>query len=148
MKSYQTLLNITSQKLLKALHHLNYSYNKIQTLPIDVSHLDEENLETWESFAARFARVADIFLARYLRNYVLLNDPGFEGTLRDFVNQAEKLGIIDDVNAWMGIRELRNITSHDYSEEDLTQFFARLKKEAPRLLSIQEKINAINAKGS
>jgi hypothetical protein len=148
MKSYETLLNITRQKLLKALHHLSYSYNKIQSLSIDVDQLDEENLETWESFATRFARVADIFLARYVRNYVLLNDPGFEGTLRDFVNQAEKLRIIDDANAWMGIRELRNITSHDYSEEDLTQFFARLKKETPRLLAIQEKIHAFNQNGN
>ncbi|MBV8802214.1 MAG: hypothetical protein JO131_04490 [Gammaproteobacteria bacterium] len=46
----------------------------------------------------------------------------------------------------MGIRELRNISSHDYSEEDLTQFFARLKKEAPRLLAIRGKIDAFNAK--
>ena len=133
MSSYQNLLATSRQKLL------------IKKLPMDVTQLDEENLETWESFAARFARVVDIFLTRFVRAYVLTNDPGFEGTLRDFVNQGEKLGIIDDAHAWMGIRELRNITSHDYSEEDLTQFFARLKTEAPRLLNITEKLHASNS---
>lgn len=144
MSPYQNLLTVSQQKLLKALKHLDYSYNKIKLLPADVSQLDEENLETWESFSARFSRVADIFLTRFLRAYVLTHDPGFEGTLRDFVNQGEKLGVLDDARAWMAIRELRNITSHDYSENDLTQFFIRLKTETPRLLGIMEKLNALD----
>ena len=142
--SYRTMLDSSRQKLIKALKHLDYSFNKIQKLESNVTQLDEESLETWESFAARFARVADIFLTRYLKAYVLNNDPGFEGTLRDFVNQGEKLSIIDDAQAWMGIRELRNITAHEYTEEDLTHFFHRLKTEAPRLLKIMEKMNALN----
>lgn len=145
MPSYVDLLASSSQKLLKALQHLEYSYKKIKTLTIEVKEMDEENLETWESFAARFARVADIFLSRFIRAYVLNNDPGFEGTLRDFVNQAEKLQIIDDARAWMAIRELRNITAHDYSEKDLTQFFKRIKDEAPRLLKIKGMLYAINS---
>ena len=145
MSSYQNLLAISQQKLLKALRHLDYSYQKIQKLPVDVTQLDEESLETWESFSARFARVADIFLTRFLRAYVLTNDPGFEGTLRDFVNQGEKLGLIDDARVWMGIRELRNITSHDYSENDLTQFFSRLKTETPRLLKIKALLHAFDS---
>ncbi|GEM_PF-334401 len=142
--NYAELLNSTQQKLLKALKHLDYSYNKIIHLPATVGELNEENLETWESFAARFARVADIFLSCYIRAYVLNNDPGFEGTLRDFVNQAEKLGIIDDTRNWMAIRELRNINTHDYSEKDLAQFFIRLKTETPRLLQIREILNALD----
>lgn len=142
MTSYDKLLNNYRQKLLKALSHLEYSYRKIMMLPDDVSVLDEETLETWESFCARFARVSEIFLTRYLRSYILFTDPGFTGTLRDFVNQGEKLGLIDDSRAWMSIRELRNITSHDYSETDLTQFFIRLKNETPRLLAIKDKLNA------
>ncbi len=148
MKSYQELLVDTTQKLHKDLRHLIYSYHKIKILPVEVDQLDEESLETWESFAARFSRVAEIFLTRYLRTFVLNNDPGFEGTLRDFVNQGEKLGLIDDARAWMGIRELRNITAHDYSEKDLSHFFARLKTETPRLLKIKEKINEVNARRS
>ena len=82
--------------------------------------------------------MSDLFLSRYLRTRVLLNDPGFVGTLRDFLNQAEKMGIIEQSEMWMGIRELRNITAHDYSEEDLGQFFHRLRQECPKLLAIRK----------
>ncbi len=144
MTLYNNLLATSHQKLLKALTHLEYSYRKIKDLPTDAAQLSEESLEIWESFAVRFARVSDIFLTRFIRAYVLSNDPGFEGILRDFVNQGEKLGLIDDARAWMSIRELRNITAHDYSENDLGHFFARIRLEAPRLLNIREKLNALN----
>lgn len=144
MMLYNKLLATSHQKLLKALSHLEYSYHKIKNMPTDAAQLNEENLETWESFAARFARVSDIFLTRFMRAYVLSNDPGFEGTLRDFVNQGEKLGLIEDARAWMSIRELRNITAHDYSENDLSHFFSRIRHEAPHLLKIKEKLNALN----
>lgn len=137
MSKYTEQLLIQKRKLLKALDHLAYSYNKILTLDMQVETLDEESLETWESFAARFSRVSDMFLTRYLRTAILVNDPGFTGTVRDFVNQSEKLNLIDDAESWMNIRELRNITVHDYSEKDLTAFFKRLKTECPRLLAIK-----------
>lgn len=134
---YSKMIEDNKRKLEKALKHLQYSYEKIKKLPDSVESLNEESLETWESFAARFSRVADIFLTKYIRSVVLNNDPGFTGSLRDFVNQGEKLGIIDNAAAWMAIRELRNITAHDYTEEDLIAFFKRLKTECPRLLAIK-----------
>lgn len=124
-------------KLRKALKHLEYSYNKILKLPSHVATLDEEMLETWESFAARFARVCDIFLSRYIRTIVLLEDPGFSGTLRDFLNVAEKIGIVDDAKKWLSIRELRNITAHEYSDQDMSAFFETLKKNCPAILALK-----------
>ena len=141
MTSHEELLKIQQGKLLKALAHLEYSYKKVQRLSEQLNELDEEGLETWESFAARFSRVAEIFLARYLRTAVLRHDPGFSGTLRDFVNQGEKLGLIDDADAWMSIRELRNLTAHEYSEKDLPLFLKQLKDECPRLLKIKTLIS-------
>lgn len=138
MSSIEELQAIQKRKLNKAISHLEYSYHKVKQLPCDVANLDDETLETWESFSARFSRVADIFLTRYLRTLVLIHDPGFSGSLRDFVNQGEKLGVIEDVPAWMAIRELRNISAHDYSEKDLSQFFKRLLTECPRLLAIKK----------
>lgn len=121
----------------KALDYLEYSYHKVLPLSNKVSELDAESLEVWESFAARFSRVSDIFLTRYLCTCILLNDPGFNGTLRDFLNQAEKIGIIENADIWLGIRELRNITAYDYTEEDLGQFFQTLRRECPKLLAIR-----------
>lgn len=137
MTDYEALLTVQRRKLGKAITHLAYSYKKIQNLTSNPDMLDEESMEVWESFASRFARVADMFLMRYLRTQIMDSDPGFSGSMRDFVNQGEKLGLLDDANAWMNIRELRNVTAHDYSEEELAYFFARLKRECPRLLTIK-----------
>lgn len=137
MTDYEALLTVQRRKLSKAITHLVYSYKKIQSLTSNPDMLDEESMEVWESFASRFARVADMFLMRYLRTQIMNSDPGFSGSMRDFVNQGEKLGLLDDANAWMNIRELRNVTAHDYSEEELAYFFERLRRECPRLLAIK-----------
>ncbi len=128
------------RKLEKALGHLEYSFKKIGKLPHKLSELDDEGLEVWESFSARFSRVADLFLTKYIRALVLQQDPGFQGSLRDFVDQGEKLGIIDDAEVWMEIRALRNITAHEYTEEEMEIFLQNLKVNATKLLSIKSKI--------
>jgi hypothetical protein len=142
MTKLEALQETQVRKLLKALKHLSYSYEKVKKLSTDVAELDDETLETWESFAARFSRVSDMFLTRYLRSKVLLTDPGFSGSLRDFLNQAEKLDMIEGADTWMSIRELRNISAHDYSEQDLSAFFNRLLEECPSLLAIQHQLTS------
>ncbi len=127
-------------QLIKALDYLDYSYKKIQQLTDKPEDLDQESLETWESFTARFARVADIFMSKYIRAYILHQDPAFRGSLRDHLNQAEKLGLINDIESWMTIRALRNISAHEYTEEDLAKFFQGLKYYCPTLLKIKDAI--------
>ena len=107
-------------------------------MPDDPNELDAESLETWESFSARFSRVVDLFLVRFLRTQVLKDDPGFQGSLRDFVDQAEKIQLVSDANRWMQIRGLRNLTAHEYNEKDLHQFFIDLKTATPEVLSIRD----------
>jgi hypothetical protein len=82
--------------------------------------------------------VVDLFLTKYLRAVVLQDDPGFEGSLRDFVNQAEKIRLIGSAQRWMAIRELRNITAYEYAEEELSGYFERTRKLAGELLRIEK----------
>lgn len=131
------LINDEKQQLLKALKHLDYSYNKINKFSAHVDSDDDENLEIWESFSARFSRVVDIFLSKFVRSYILYNDPGFKGSLRDHINTAEKLSLIDDSNWWLGLRELRNIAAHEYNNDDIAQLYSRLYYECPRLLQLE-----------
>ncbi len=140
MNQYEILCTNETVKLKKALEHLAYSYNKVKNHTTQIQDLNEEEMADWESFSARFSRVADIFLSKYLRARVLIEDPGFKGTMRDFVNQGEKIGIIDDARAWMAIRELRNITVHDYPDEDMEKFLDRLRSEYPRIMTIKDRI--------
>lgn len=129
-----------SRILLKPIARLEYSYNKVQKLPTSAKFLDDETLEIWESFSSRFSRVVDLFLTKYLRARVLKDDPGFQGSLRDFVDQGEKLGILDNADSWMQRRGLRNIAAHEYTEDSLEKFFRDLKAHSPHLLSIKVKI--------
>ncbi len=117
------------------------SFAKISVLPDHPSALDEEQLETWESFASRHARVVELFLARYIRAAVLDNDPGFDGTLRDFVNRGEKTGLVDDADAWMRAARVAQYRSpREYSDQDTAAFLSALKQSAPRLLALQARL--------
>lgn len=136
MKNIQ-LVESYAKKLQKALKHLAYSYAKIQTLPDNIENLDDEALEVWESFAIRFSRVADIYMTRYLRAKVLLEDPGFNGTVRDLLNFSEKLHYIDSTDDWIAIRGLRNSVAHEYAEKDLQKFYQSLRNYCPILLGIK-----------
>ncbi len=138
MSTLNAFLQEQKEKLLKAIAHLDYSYQKVLKLPVDPNALNDETLETWESFAARFGRVSDLFLTKYVRAQVLLQDPGFNGSFRDFLNQGEKLNILDNTDAWMAIRELRNISAHEYTDKDLAIFFKRLREEAPSLIALKD----------
>ena len=140
MADFSHLLNQYKDSLGKALTHLEYSHKKVVKLPTEPTKLDEETLETWESFTARLARVVDLFTSKYIQAYVKQNDPGFEGSLRDHVNQAEKLGLINSADQWMAARGLRNITAHEYKEESLKVFFEHLLEFAPIALSLREKL--------
>ena len=137
MTTRERFLQEQKNKLIKAIGHLEYSYLKVLTMPTELDKLNEETLETWESFAARFCRVADVFLTKYLRACVLLEDPGFNGTFRDMLHQGEKLSIIDNTETWMAIRELRNISAHEYTDKDLSAFFKHLREEAPQLITLK-----------
>lgn len=138
MSDLQNLLSKQKQRLEKSLEYLLYSFQKVQSLTSNPEEMDAESLETWEGFSARFSRTVEIFLTRYLKTRILIEDPGFRGTLRDLLNQAEKMEIIEDAQGWLKLRELRNITAHDYNDSDLEEYFSDL-------LNAMSKIKQINA---
>jgi hypothetical protein len=134
------LLQTYKTKVAKALRHLAYSFVKVQKLPNDPNLLSEDQLEIWESFAARFARASDLFTTKLLRLLVMQDDPGFEGSFRDILDRGEKLGVITSADEWMKIRALRNVSVHDYSDSDLTLIFAQLRNLAPIILACSRMI--------
>lgn len=140
MPPTQQILEIFRKQLFKGINHLSHSYQKVLKMTTDVEKLDIDQLEIWESFAARFARVSDIFLAKYVRTWVLQGDPAFRGSLRDFVDQAEKLGLIENADTWMEIRELRNASAHEYSEEKFSEDVQKMRNLTPILIALRDKL--------
>lgn len=131
------LITQYKSKLLRALNHLEYSYRKAKTLTTDPRQMDDEKLEVWEGYSARFARATDLYLSKYIRTKILQHDPAFSGSMRDFLDQAEKLGFIDDASLWFEIRAMRNMTVHEYEDEKLKIFFDRLFQLTPQVLAIR-----------
>lgn len=140
MADYQIILLDHKTSLLKSLSYLKYSYQKVQGLSMQLKDADPELLEAWEGFVARFARVTDIFVMKYLRIRVLLDNPDFRGTLRDLLNQAEKMNLIQDARQWMRIRDLRNQATHEYSEKELEPYLQEIKDLTPVVLAIEENL--------
>lgn len=133
--TYQELLTTYKGQLAKALDHLQYSRKKIETLPVSLAENDEESLETWESFTSRFARVVDLFLMKYIKIRAKIEDPAFDGSLRDYLNLSEKMGWLTDVDRWIAMRELRNTQAHDYADEVFKQFVETIRLESDFVIS-------------
>jgi hypothetical protein len=126
--------------LKKAIVHLEFSIARCEKLPTHLSSCSEEDLEKWESFSSRFARVVDLYLTKLLRLQILKDDPGFDGTLKDQLNFAEKAGWVDSAELYLSFREYRNIQAHDYTEHSFEIFVKGLLKNAPELLKLKKVI--------
>ena len=140
MHNIEIYLQEIIDHLKNSIYYLEYSYQKINNMSEFSTDKSPEDLESWESFATRFARVADIFLMKYIRAKIKLEDPAYSGTFRDHLNQAEKIGIINNINTWFKIREIRNTIAHEYSENDLPKMFEDLKKYTPILIDLKKVI--------
>jgi len=125
-------------KLIKSLRYLEYSYQRVRNLSPDPAQLSAEDFEKWDGFAVRFARSSDIFLSKFIGAAVRRDDPAFDGGFRDKLDQAEKLGIIENVPIWMEIRQLRNVTVHEYSDQDLKEIFKKLIHYAPKIMELEK----------
>lgn len=134
------LLHAQRDDLRASLQHLRSSFQRVEKLPRTLEDLSDLQLETWEAFVSRFARATDLFLAKYLRTFVLVGDPAFRGSLRDFVNQAEKLGLVDDAAEWMAVRELRNTIAYEYSAGGLAGLFDDCLRCTPLVLAVEDRL--------
>ncbi len=127
-------------KLVKALNYLEYTYDRVRSLPTRLSDLQPEELERWDSMATRFSRASDLFLSKYIKAAVLQDDPAFDGAFRDFLNRAEKLHLIDSIDTWLEIRNLRNVAVHEYSEGDLDKILQKFLKYTPVLMELRMRL--------
>ncbi len=135
LKDINKQIDSTKSHITKSIKHLEYSLNKINSFPKDFDIEDYEILESFESFTSRFARLSDIMAKKMIRSLILKDDPSFQGGFMDSLNQAEKLGFISDAKKWWIIRSLRNKEAHEYTEEDLRNYFKTIIEYSSFILS-------------
>ncbi len=123
MKELLKLLKREIFALETAAESLNYSYKKCLKTGIKKKYTPAE-LEHFEAFTSRFARVSDILIQKIFRliDKIELED---EGTVRDRINRAEKKGLIQNAENFAEMRILRNDISHEYQSENLKAIYKK-----------------------
>jgi hypothetical protein len=133
MTGQMQLLLVNELQLLKdAREVLLYSYNKCDVIGIKESYKPEE-LESFESFTIRFARLSDILIQKIFRLVDEL-DLDTQGTIRDRINRAEKKELIVSSDVFIEILIIRNDIAHEYLPEAIHEIFERVLLLTPHLL--------------
>ncbi|MFO1257725.1 MAG: hypothetical protein U1E78_04840 [Gammaproteobacteria bacterium] len=118
MKKYQHLKDYEKVADIHA-RRLSAAVNKTQFLfpftPESLSLLQDEQVALLDMMTTRFGKLQDIIGVKIfpiILDILGENAPSF----RDKLNSLEKLGVIDDAQWWMEMREIRNQITHDYPE--------------------------------
>ena len=137
MTDYKKILLELTNELNSCLEYLQYSYDKVHRLKLDPSSQNPDTLETFEALVSRFARVTDIFIAKYLRSFAEKDDPAYRGSLVDTIHYAEKKNLIVSAKAWVEIRELRKRIANEYAAGDLRQILDQVLEQKPEVLKLK-----------
>lgn len=65
-------------------------------------------------------------------------------TYRELIRTAAERGLLEDVPAWFGYREMRNITSHTYDERKARAVLAAAPEFLAHARVLLDRLNAIN----
>lgn len=116
---------------------LLYSFNKCSAIGIKETYEPEE-LESFESFTGRFARLSDILIQKIFRLVDEL-DLDSQGTIRDRINRAEKKELIGSSDVFVEIRMVRNDIAHEYLPEAIHDIFKKVLTLSPHLFESVER---------
>ena len=102
-------------------------------------------LSLLDTIAYRFSKLQES-IGKLLRIYLFIRGEETEGLfMKDIINLAEKRGLSINWGKWVTMRELRNIITHEYSEEEETiaETLNKLKtlvvELEPLILQLEEK---------
>lgn len=102
----------------KESHHLEWSRQRLFSENIDKDWVDSlpvhpDLAERLEAFVSRYGRLQDTMADKLLPRWLLAlaERPGSQ---IEVLNRAERLGVLEDVTAWLEARQLRNRLIHEY----------------------------------
>lgn len=138
------IADIHANKIQFALNELKGIFpineNKIETL-------NRDELLLTELLVHRFGKLQDLIGAKIIRAFFEESEKEAEEmvdklTMTDKLNQLERLEIINSVEIWKDMRDIRNYLTHEYPEEPgkTADNLNALYTLAPKLLEILENI--------
>ena len=105
----------------KHAERLEYATNKLShKFPLSkeqVEKLTNDEIETFELFTSRFAKLQDFMGAKLYPLFLeIVGEEPETMTFIDRINKLEKLEIIDSAEEWKLMRDSRNHLSHEYPD--------------------------------
>lgn len=105
----------------KELRHLQLTDERLFSQPFDAERAasldnDVDLSERVDAFVARFGRLQDTVGDKLLPAWLTAHGEKTE-TFIDNLDRAERLGLIEDAQAWFDMRRLRNQMIHEYVED-------------------------------
>jgi uncharacterized protein YutE (UPF0331/DUF86 family) len=122
------------KSLAKSLEILDHSYVKCGRISLK-KHYDLDEQESFEALASRFARTSDILTQKVLKTFFMLMQEDIKGII-DGANFLEKIGVLENADDLLNIRELRNQIAHEYVDIDLQALFSDIIRNVPLLKTI------------
>lgn len=98
---------------------LLHSVEKCKSIGIK-SHYSFEEQESFDSLTSKFNRSSDLFTQKIFRTIWMLLHESFVPFI-DLMNTGEKLGILQNANKMIAIRDMRNQIAHEYIPEAICE---------------------------
>jgi len=96
-----------------------------------------------DQYLFRFSKLQDTLGKRVFRAIVSEYEEDIDAlTFVDVLNRLEKIGVLDDVNIWKTLRDVRNDISHQYDDnpQEMAEALNNIFAYKTELIAILEKI--------
>ncbi len=147
-------MNIRRSKIEKILGECDKHLTRIQSagkkmksiMPMDSNrfeNLSETEVQIIDQFIFRFMKLQDSMGEKLFRALLIFLDENIEQKpFIDILNRLEKLEIIDDVESWKRLRDIRNELSHQYEDdsEDMSIAINKVYQEKETIETIYNRI--------
>lgn len=138
--------------ILKKLEHLSRMQadlrHSLGKMPVPLEKIKDESVdtltpderETLSAFTTRFATYQE-HIGKTMKS-VAIEEESPTSPFGSILALMEKLDILDDMERWKQIRELRNSVNHEYEEDalELHQILSAMLESAPWLFSIHQRL--------
>lgn len=136
---YDQLVAAVAHRYAGAAAMVEASLRRYHPFDVERSYSPDE-LEPYDALCDRYLRAVEMAI-RYFRTVerarLALNSESY----RDLLGNAAKWGLIEDVDLWFQMRDLRNRIAHDYLPEHLQRIYQAISSEfGPELLRLRDRL--------
>ena len=89
-------------------------------------NMSPEELEPFDALSDRFVRAVETAI-RYFRARERFEESVSPDTLRDLLPHMQKLRLVNSVETWMDMRDVRNRIAHDYTPEQAARLYRDIR---------------------